>query len=105
MSKQKPEPKDLGMIGSNKVVDYGGVPCIVINKTWLSMSKVKTVLANIDACRQFILRYDVQEPAKAAADEEKAKLIARIKELESRAAGIVASGNGHNRLDPLQKAA
>lgn len=98
--KNQPEKKKVGMIGSNEVVAYGEAMCLVVGRTWLSIGKIKAVLANLEACRKFLLQYDTA-PAKPDANAEKEALLARIKELESKAAGIVASSNGHtHRFDP-----
>jgi hypothetical protein len=106
--KEKPTAKDIGMIGSNKVVQYGDAPMLIIGKTWLSAGKIKAVLANLDACRQFLIKHDAPEPAKPAVnpnvEAEKAKLLERIKELEAKANAAAVSQNGHNRLDPIKAA-
>lgn len=108
MSREKPQPKKIGMIGSNDVVQYGDAPCLVVGKTWLSAGKVKAVLANLEACKQFLLTYDKPEapkaaPAPVATAETKEQLLAKMQALQAQVAALSAQSNGHyNRLDPVK---
>lgn len=94
------------MIGSNEVVMYGEAHCLILGKQWLSISKIKAVLANLEACREFLIKYDVKPAAPAAPaplpNAEKEALLKQIRELEQRAAGIAAQQNGAGRLDPVK---
>lgn len=99
------------MIGSNEVVQYGDSPCLVVGKTWLSAGKIKAVLANLEACKKFLLQFDVQEAAPAPvvsleAAKEKEELLKKMAALTAQVAALSAQNNGHtNRIDPIQKAA
>lgn len=103
--KQKPTPKKIGNIGSNDVMQYGDAPMLILGKAWLSAGKIKAVLANLEACRTFLVKYDAPKPEEAAAAET-STLKAQMAELQAKLAALNAQSNGHtNRLDPIQKAA
>lgn len=102
----KETPKVIGKIGSLDVADIGGFICLQCNgKRYIGINKIKAVLANQVACKEFLAKYDVakptpaQTPAAAALDrtainQQIADLQAAIAKLTPAAAPAPANGNG-----------
>lgn len=94
----KPQPREIGAIGQNKIVLYGETPMIVIGKTWLSAGKIKSVLANDAACRALLAQYDKPKPA---SEEPKKVDIRDTAEFKAALAAQLAKFNNTGRIDPM----
>lgn len=109
-NQDKPKPVVIGKIGSHDVVTINNFVCIQLGKRAIGISKIKMVLANIEACRAFLIKYDVAKPdapvqsitdVKTAAEAEE-----KIKALQAMLAKLNADKPAAGRLDPVaQKAA
>lgn len=114
-SMAKEEPKIIGKIGSLNVADINGFVCLQCNgKRYIGIGKIKAVLANQVACKEFLAKYDVAKPAPAAAaapaNVDKDALAKKIADLEATLAKLTkpvtpqipaaAESNGHGRFVP-----
>lgn len=108
----KPEPKVLGKVGQLRVIEYTeGFPLLEIGKTVLGVRKLKDVLANEPAVKEFITRYDKGDKAKAGSPGDAAetkKLKDQLAELTARMAAMVSGKSAGDvpagtsaRLDPV----
>lgn len=107
--------KTIGKVGSCDVVDYEGTPCLKLpagdnRHTIIGPSKIKTVLANADVCRQFLAQYDKPKnapvaPASAETSGITAALAKQLADLQAQLLALKApasSSTPTGRFQPEQ---
>lgn len=100
---ERPPLKVIGKVGSHDVVDFNGTPCLMFGKRLIGPTKIKDVLSDVPACKEFITRYDKEKPQNVTVALEdvktKEQAEAAIQALKDKLAGMNASAG---RVDPVQ---